>query len=406
MFEFLSELNPWWDKKDFRFKLIERKSYSDISVDEKWATIFIGPRRVGKTSIMQSIINKLLDSKVAPEKILFFNAEIREMRNLNVSEVIDNFRQNKKGRLFVFIDEVQDITNWQRDIKYYYDNFDIKFFLTGSSSLLLSNQTSKLTGRFILKHVFPLSFAEYLQFKKINFKNKSKQEIHNLVDSYLQKGGYPEFVLTEKNDYLRNVIDSTLYRDLISIYGMRNPAFLKELLYYLADKVTTPVSVKRIEQDLKVNEETVRFYLKYLQDVYLIYPVYKYGSSNKITKSSNPKYYFNDTGILNEVSLSQRKGLLAENAVYLELLRRTSSKEYPRIFYYQDKATGQEVDFIDETKQLYEVKYKETLSQSEDVEPYEILNKKIQFIATEKVQRGAYNFHNLSPLSLAKFLLG
>src|SRR5690606_31405830 len=131
-------------------------------------------------------------------------------------------------------------------------------------------------------------------------------------------------------------------RDLLNVYGIRNPKFLGQLLYYLADKVTTPVSPVRISKDLNVTDETAKFYLQYLQDVYLIYPVYKYGYSNKITRGSLPKYYFSDTGILNIRSINKKIRLFAENAVYLHLRRLNSRKEFTDIYYYGDK---QEVDF-------------------------------------------------------------
>lgn len=406
---FIESINQWWKNKEFRYNVIERSCYTeklDIS-NGHLIDILIGARRVGKTYILYSIINNLLESGIAPKRILYLTGELREMESMRIVDLVESYRDKfnikQSEKYYILIDEVQEIKDWQKDIKFLYDNFNIKFYLTGSSSLILNTQTSKLTGRFLLHKVLPLNFNEYLIFKKISLsKNSLKRE--EIVEEYLRVGGYPEYVLQGKSDYLRQVVESTLYRDLLSMYGIRNPVFLKDLLYYLSDKVTTTVSTKNIEKNLKADEETVKFYLKYLQAVYLIYPVYKYGASYKITKSSNPKYYFNDTGILYDISMSNRIGLLVENAVFLKLLNRSVSKESPSIFYYLGDER-QEIDFIDEKKNLYEVKYKGTLLQSEDIDPYELVNKSMNFVIKDTVNIQRINTYNLKPITLSEFLI-
>ncbi len=368
----LSELNPWWDDKNFRFAVRERKQYSnDFQISESvlpqsTVDILIGPRRVGKTSLMRSVINYLLDKDIKNKNILYFTSDNILSNQYNLEEIIreflDNIADKKTKQNFIFIDEIQDLQSWAQTIKYFHDNFHIQFMLTGSSSLILNKDASKLTGRFKLFEVLGLNFREYLDFsnKKL-FKTLAKN--NELLEDYLYSGGYPEYVLTRDSVKLDNAIDATLYRDLLNIYGIRNPQFLGQLLDYLADKVTTPVSPVRISKDLKVTDETAKFYLQYLQDVYLIYPVYKYGYSNKITKSSLPKYYFSDTGVLNSRSLNKKIGLFAENAVYLHLRRQTSRKEFSDIYYYDD---NQEIDFyLPREKKFVEVKYKDDVMEDE-----------------------------------------
>lgn len=405
----IEQINPWWNNKNFRHRVINRPFYLEqlATTPGRLIDILIGARRVGKTYILYAIINVLLEKGINPARIIYLTGELREIETSRVIDIVQNYRKKfnikENEEYYIFIDEVQEINDWQKDVKFLYDNFNIKFFITGSSSLILNAQTSKLTGRFLLHRVFPLSFEEYLTFKKINLGNNNREkEIQ--VDEYLHDGGYPEYVLHKKSDYLRQVVESTLYRDLLSVYGIRNPAFLKDLLYYLADKVTTPVSAKNIQRDLKADEETAKFYLKYLQDVYLIYPLYRYGASYRITKSSNPKYYFNDTGVLYSISVNKRIGLLAENAVFLKLLKLASSKEFPAIYYYLDKNL-QEIDFIDERKVLYEVKYKETLQPEEDIDPYELIGKPINYIIKDTSKVPSFNMYNLKLNRLSKFLI-
>ena len=377
----LSILNPWWEDKNYRFNLKPRSSYETlIQSQNKNIDIFIGARRVGKTSIMQNIINRLLSSRVNKRQIIYFSADARISQSLAPEDIVTyvktTFSLKQTDKIYLFLDEVQDMPDWQRSVKYLYDNSNIKIYITGSSSLILRPQTSKLTGRFILHEVLGLSFTEYLEFTSQKlFKNHTKNIL--LVSSYLQSGGYPEYVLGKDRQIITSIIDSTLYRDLISKYGIRNPAFLKDLLDYLADKVTSPVSNSNIAKDLGVNDDTAKFYLKYLQDVYLIYPVYRKGKSNKISKSSVPKYYFNDTGVLNQRSLSPKIGLLAENAVYLHLRRKSFSKEYPGIFY--NEINGTEVDFDNRSGDLTEVKFRDNIIKT-DLEKYQLLNQRINFV--------------------------
>ncbi|MEI6886976.1 MAG: ATP-binding protein [bacterium] len=402
----LNELNPWWDNTDYRYDVIPRSSFKNlITNNSKIIDVFIGARRVGKTSIMKNIINHLLNSGINRHNIVYFVTDARVSKQVVPEDIVNfvraNFNVASKETVYLFLDEVQDMPDWQRGIKYLYDNSNIKIYITGSSSLILRSETSKLTGRFILHEVLGLSFKEYLEFTN---QKLFKQQLKNteLVTEYLQTGGYPEYVLTKDKQALSNIIESTLYRDLISQYGIRNPSFLKDLLDYLADKVTNPVSNQNIAKDLKVNDDTARFYLKYLQDVYLIYPLYRKSKSNRISKSSVPKYYFNDTGVLNLRSLSPKIGLLAENAVYLKLRRKSFSKEYSDIFY--NEINGVEVDFDNRQNELIEVKFRDNIAK-EDIVKYQSVESKISFIVKNQSDILSDTLPMHSKITLDKYLL-
>jgi len=402
----LTNLNPWWETPKYRFDIKPRSSYKELIFNQsKNIDIFIGARRVGKTSLMQNVINHLLSSGINSKQIIYFSADARVSQSLSPEDIVSYvktvFTLKPTDKIYLFLDEVQDMPDWQRSVKYLYDNTSIKIYLTGSSSLILRPQTSKLTGRFILHEILGLSFTEYLEFtgQKL-FKLQSKNT--TLVTEYLQTGGYPEYVLNKDRQALSNIIESTLYRDLISKYGIRNPAFLKDLLDYLADKVTSPVSNANIARDLGVNDDTAKFYLQYLQDVYLIYPVYRKGKSNKISKSSVPKYYFNDTGVLALRSLSPKIGSLAENAVYLHLRRKSFSKEYPDIFY--NEISGTEIDFDNRSGHLLEVKFRDNMVK-EDLEKYQLIDHKITMVvkAQSEILSDVLPMHD--KITLDQFLL-
>lgn len=397
----LNELNPWWEDSNFRYNILPRSSFQYLLESKSTAIdILIGARRVGKTSIMKNIINNLLNSGVESKQIVYFVADARISKNIIPEDIIKyvkvTFNLKPSNKIYLFLDEIQDMNDWQRSVKYLYDNLNIKLYITGSSSLILKSETSKLTGRFILHEVLGLNYQEYLDFTKQKpYKLQSKNT--TLVTEYLQIGGYPEYVLNRDRQALSGIIESTLYRDLLSEYGIRNPAFLKDLLDYLADKVTNPVSNQNIARDLKVNDDTARFYLKYLQDVYLIYPVYRKGRSHKISKSSVPKYYFNDTGVLNIRSLSPKEGLLAENAVYLQLRRKAFSKEHIDIHY--NEYDGIEVDFDNRKGELTEVKFRNNLA-LQDLEKYQQVTDKIEFILKEQSEV----FSSILPMHSRKVL--
>lgn len=402
----LTQLNPWWEDSSYRFEIIPRSSFENlINSQSSVIDVLIGARRVGKTSIMKNIINTLLNSGIPERQIVYFVTDARVSKKIVPEDIVDFIRKafnlRSEKRIYLFLDEVQDMADWQRGVKYLYDNTKIKIYITGSSSLILRPQTSKLTGRFILHEVLGLSFLEYLEFTNQKlFKSQAKNTL--LVTEYLEMGGYPEYVLNHDRQALFNIIESTLYRDLMSQYGIRNPAFLKDLLDYLADKVTNTVSNQNIAKDLKVNDDTAKFYLKYLQDVYLIYPLYRKSKSQRISKSSVPKYYFNDTGVLNLRSLSPKIGLLAENAVYLHLRRKNISKEYPDIFY--NEIDGIEVDFDNRYSDLTEVKFRDELKR-EDIEKYQLIKEQISFVVKKQSDMLKDILPMHSKITLAEYLL-
>lgn len=365
----ICDLNKWWIKKEYRNNVITRPFYENKITfkPSKLIKILIGPRRVGKTSIMLSKINTLLDSGIKAKNILFITSELLEIERASLSDVIKEYftilKIDKKKNTYIFIDEVQDITNWQTVIKYYYDNFNIHFILSGSSSLLLVEESKKITGRFQLIEVLSLSLKEYVQFKKIKIPKTLTQK-NSILKDYLYSGGYPEYVLSGSIFDLSNAIDGTLFRDLLSNYGIRNPKKIKSLLDQLTDKITNPVNLNSLIKQLQFNRETLTHYLEYLEAVYLIYPVYRMGNSFRITKGATPKYYFSDTGVLSHRSMNPKIGGLAENAFYLNLKRNALSMEDLGVYYVKNGIN--EIDFYDRRNDNYfEIKYRDNITHDE-----------------------------------------
>jgi predicted AAA+ superfamily ATPase len=402
----ISDINPWRTDSAHRFKLLPRTQVKLLLDESRLIDILVGARRVGKTSILRSVIDELLDRNIPPQQIIYITSEVNLGDSAVIAEIISDihstFGLKKNERLYLILDEVQDISNWQLAVKYLYDNLNVKIFITGSSSLILKEQTNKLTGRFRLTEVLPLSFDEYILFTKSKLAKTTKNK-SDLVESYLRSGGYPEYLITKEQGELNRIIESTLYRDLLSHYGIRNPRLLRDLLDYLAEKVGVPVSPHLIMKDLKINQDTARFYLSYLQDVYLIFPLSKKGSSHRVTKGSAPKYYFNDTGVLFERSLTAKIGQLAENAVYLALRRKFSDREYLQLYYDQNQAT--EIDFVDRAGKKWEVKYRTNLTEEDIIKYSEV--KELTMILRETEQDNAVllSYPDIQTETLYDFLL-
>ncbi len=388
MFKELENLNPWWENRDFRHKLVSRHLYLKALSSEhnNLIKVLIGGRRTGKTFLLKSQINALLDQGIKSSNILYITTESIVVLKKDLLEILNQvlarIRPDRRQKIHIFLDEIQEIPGWQTIIKYIYDNFKVQIYLSGSSSLILKEETSKLTGRFRIIQVLPLSFDEYLTF------TGKSTATRKAFEAYLATGGYPEYVKRKDISILRNIVESTLYRDLLSLYGIRNPRLLSDLLDYLVEKTGTPVSPYRIKTDLKVDDGTARFYLQYLEDVYLIYPLNRFSRSHRITKSSNPKYYLNDTGIINTRSLNPQIGLMAENAFYLHLRRQLNSLEHKKLYYYIENDI--EVDFFNtHDSTFYEIKFRNDIDSGDFEKLYSIQNgKKVQLLLKDKKNCG------------------
>lgn len=413
--KFLEEFNPWWKDKKFRFDVKSRGYYQhDLeNFDNRLVKILIGARRVGKTSILYSIINYLLGKNIDPQKIIFLSCDLREIQQIGIRDTVELVTQIHQynlsnEELYILIDEIPEVKNWSEEVKLLYDNTKIRFFISGSSASILSSKTSKLTGRYELTRILPLSFKEYLDFNDLPTDTKYIEDKHLI--QYLHDGGYPEKINKKLPGYLNNILESTLYRDIIEDYGIRNPSLLMQILKLLADKVTAPVSSNRVSKDLGVDNETAKNYLKYIQDVYLIYPLYKNAGSNKISLNIPPKYYFNDTGILNILCMRTRIGHLAENAVFLELLRRQYKKEKYELFY--ENINNQEFDFSTGRK-LFEVKLNEETEDHSKLFDYELDQRSKAFFSTPNMITNpdllrviTEQGYELKGIDIKEFLLG
>lgn len=363
--------NPWWNKKNFTHG-IPRPQYTQNlrqDINNKIIQIITGLRRVGKSTIALQLIHSLIHiKKTDPQKILFFSIEEPSISKTPIIDIINEYRTEfgikSKSKIYIFIDEIQFRKNWEQEIKSLYDTENIKFILTGSSAMLLSQKLSHLTGRYLKTQIYPLSFTEYLGFKKIKVTKTDQHLFLKHIEDYLINGGMPEYVLQKPNRYLETTIESILFKDLVSKFQLRNPKILTDIIYLLADRVGTTSSSLKLSNILEINKDTVLTYIDYLNKTYITSELPNYSTSRNKELYNPPKIYFHDTGIGSKYASKNNFGALAENAIFNHLSKQTGDVLRAKLgYYYQSK---QEIDFILSIKNntyLIESKWVSTFNQ-------------------------------------------
>ncbi|MDD3685511.1 MAG: ATP-binding protein, partial [Bacteroidales bacterium] len=236
-----------------------------------------------------------------------------------------------------YFDEIQNIFGWEKFCRRLAD-FGYEISITGSNASMLSREiATTLGGRFIVKEIQSLSFAEFLSFNGVklvpNFEySKQKSEVVRLMDEYMHYGGLPECIkYNDKRNYLSNIFQKVFFGDIIARYKLKNEFALRLLIKKMAESVNNETSFNRIKNILnssnaKVGTGTLIEYFSYLEESFLVNSISNF-TSKFAEKESKKKFYFADTGILNLFLIDQKSKLL-ENLVYIELRRRFQSEIY------------------------------------------------------------------------------
>jgi predicted AAA+ superfamily ATPase len=344
---------------DFHSRFLPEIIERNLAVPIKSGKIIsiIGPRRVGKTYFLFFLINKLAE-KVDRKNIIYVNFEDERLDfdsstlNLILEAYYELYPENE-DELYFFFDEIQTVKNWEKFIRRVYDNVSKNIFITGSSSKLLNTEvSSSLRGRALSYELFPLSYKEYLRFKNVPFDNlsstKTKANLIRHFNNYLFQGGFPEIIdFSEelRNKTLQSYLDVMMLRDIIERYNISNPIALKYLIKKALTNVGNYLSVNKIFNELKsigvkVSKDSIYMFLNYIQDAYLIFMTNIYSESINVQNTNDKKIYCIDNGLANSISfsLSENKGRLLENLVYLYLKSMGNN-----IYYSYDK---RECDFV------------------------------------------------------------
>jgi len=360
MKEILKRWNPWWlyGKVPESKKRIERPETLDgitklLKIKE--IISITGVRRCGKSTVLYQAIDYLVENGIHPTNILYFNLdEPLEDKSISILDsIFENFIEinNPAGRKYIFLDEIHNIENWEKWLKKYYDLYDtdIKFVITGSNSTMLSdNLSTLLTGRVISKPIYPLSFKEYLEFAgfKLNDTDVQRSEVVHHFLKYLNNGGFPEVVLEADMDInhmrLNEYFDSILLRDIVVSKKIRESSKLIELANYSLTNISALLSYMKISKAIGMSVSSVKEYLLYLEQAYLIYQLnfYSYSIKTSLAIQKPRKIYCIDNGLRNAASFkfSSDEGKLAENSAFIELKRRNHE-----VYYWNGH---REVDFV------------------------------------------------------------
>jgi predicted AAA+ superfamily ATPase len=340
--------------------------------------VAVGMRRSGKTYFLLQQIKKLLKTKTPISRILYLNFEddrLLPATRDKLAELIEAFYTlypaNHNHLCYLFLDEIQNVTDWPITIRRIFDTKKVQIYLTGSSAKLLSKEiATSLRGRSITTEIWPYSFDEYLLAKNIPtlkkpFGKKSLDQMSHHLHNYLLEGGFPETISTNlinRFRLLQDYVNVVVFRDIIERYRLSNIPLIKYLIKSLLRNIGSGFSVNKFYNDLKsqgipISKSTIYEYLAYIEDTYLAFSVPLYAESLRKTQTNPRKIYAIDTGLTHAyaITFSPNFGHLFENLVYLDLRRQNHE------VYYYLTANRYEVDFftkdIKGKPHLYQIVY-------------------------------------------------
>lgn len=335
--------------------------------------VIIGARRSGKSYIMKQFASWLIEKKgVSKFNILIVNFEDPRFTNLDtklLQEIFDVYQETyqPKGDLYVFLDEVQEVANWEKWVRIMQELGKANLILSGSNSKLLSGELATvLTGRHLDTAVMPLSFKEFLNFSGLEIKNKTEVvrndgQLNILLNEYLKFGSFPLVVLgQDKENILLSYFDDIVNKDLIKRYRIRKVQEIKSLLKLYLSNIATPITFSSSGKFLNISPVSVERFSAYLEASYAVFFLKRFSFKVKEQEKSPRKVYAVDTGLANVIGFrfSENSGRFAENLVFLELKRRTYLNPWLEIYYWKS-LEQEEVDFLlkeeNQVKQLLQV---------------------------------------------------
>lgn len=317
--------------------------------------IITGMRRSGKSVLLELTRQELLGRGISEKNIISINFESLRYEALKDYKAlyaeISTQVGRTSGKVYILLDEIQEVSSWEQVVNSFRVDFDCDIYVTGSNARLLSGELATLlAGRYVEIRVYPLDFKEYLDFAVTNKEEASLSKQEQFAN-FLRFGGLPgihqmKWEETRIMQYLHDIYNSVLLKDVIARNKIRDTALLESIVLYLMDNIGNTFSAKTISdflknQGRKLSTETVYNYLKALESAFLIHKAVRFDIKGKRVLETQEKYYLSDLGFRHAV-MGYRDDDIAgvlENTVYLELLRRGYSVNIGK----QDVA---EIDFV------------------------------------------------------------
>ena len=394
--------------------MIERKEYLDFLIklrDQHIIKVVTGIRRCGKSTLFELYKNYLLNNEVDSSQIIDINFEDPKYFELEDWKVLYDYIDNRllsEKMNYIFLDEIQNVTNFEKVVNGLFIKKNVDLYITGSNSYMLSSELATyLTGRYMQIHMLPLSFKEYMG------SSLDKNELKN-YEKYIEFGGFP-YITNLNNDstlirnYLDGIYNTVLMKDVVSRGKINDTMILESLVKFIFDNIGNLVSTKKISDTLKSNGRsnsvnTIENYLSCLLDSYIIYKISRYDIRGREYLKTGDKYYVCDLGLRNYLLGEVRdRGSILENLIFLELKRRGYQ-------IYMGKNDDKEVDFV--VKNEDGLKY---IQVSESVRDKVTLEREISALDSIEDHYPKYlitldydkaNYNGIKQISAIDFLLG
>lgn len=318
--------------------------------DKPVIKVITGMRRVGKSCFLQQIKQELIKKGISKKNIISIEKESLDFDFIESYQDMHKYVQKNSTegskRYYLFVDEIQEIENWEKSVISLFkeENYDI--YITGSNAHMLSSELSTLlSGRYIELPVYPLNFKETVEFAMYS------GNIDDQFKKYLKYGGLPgiSHFLPDKEQvlqYIGDIYNTVLLKDIVKRFNIRNVVTLQNVTGFLFDNVGNLFSAKKLteylkNQKVKLSVETLQNYASYLQQTFLVHKAHRYDIKGKRILEISEKYYANDLGVRNSiVGYSPNDiAVLLENIVYIELKNRGFN-------VYVGKMVDKEIDFI------------------------------------------------------------
>jgi predicted AAA+ superfamily ATPase len=343
----------------FKKEYIKRPVYLERIkpyIDKDIIKVLIGQRRVGKSYMLLQVMDEIRSINDNPQ-IIYINKELDDFDSIHGSRDLLEYIKNKEvgsGKKYIFIDEVQDIEDFEKALRSLQAKGEYDIYCTGSNAKLLSGELATyLSGRYVEIKVYSLSYSEFIDFHKLSNNQES-------FIKFLKYGGLPYLINLELDDhivydYLKNIYAAILFKDVVKRHNVRNIHFLENLVRYLADNTGSLVSSKKISDFLKsqkinISPQLVLDYISYLESAFFIFRVLRADISGKKIFEIGEKYYFEDLGLRHSIAGYKANDInkIIENAVYQHL----SISGY---VIHIGKSGDKEIDFICEKsgKKIY-----------------------------------------------------
>ena len=399
--------------------MIYRPLYVDkimAYVDTPFVKILTGVRRCGKSTILKMIMEKLQKEKNVPaDRIVSYRFDSMEYEDMTAKQMFSELkgRIGQSGKTYFFLDEVQEVSGWEKVVNSLSSDYDTDIYVTGSNSRMMSSEISTyLTGRYISFRIYTLSFEEYLTFKS---QYDTVGDVKKEFADYVRLGGFPvthlqKYIQEEVYTIVWDIYNSTVFSDIVRRSQIRKIDQLERIVKYTFSNVGNTFSAKSISDYLKAEQrkldnETVYSYLEKLEKAYLLHRCSRYDLQGKEILKTQEKFYLADVALRYSVLGYSEETVASglENIVYLELCRRGYT-------VYIGKFGDSEIDFVAErqNEKLYVQVTQEIRTEKTERREYERLlqikdNYPKYVLRTDLFADG--NYEGIKTMHIADFLL-